>query len=372
MEQESGINFTGDGPFWLPVIQSVKTDHGNGVVTVIARIIIPDTFLYLSLAKAENALDAILLSVVKNSIGPSLVWMIFQENWYLVSIFNTVCFLFVLIYTRNLVFLLSPFQNSKCYSISLILTLACMYYSVGSLKEIQTLLGFTAFVYCFLKKQKIKALIWLLFLVLFRFQFIYIIIPVYVLSKLRSNPAQLMLISLLIFGMIFPSLYSFEPFMSESVESFRIQSEENSFIGAKIEFVRNNVFGLSLIAIALRAIQNVLEPFILFLHTFSLYEDGSLSLFHLQSTFVLLLMLRAWVLVIFKGFRLKSDGDDNYANFGILYAFLAIAIFTIGGTGLLSHRYLVPVYGLLLVAAHVNPLRRSYGWGKIGVVSASG
>ena len=42
MEQESGINFTGDGPFWLPVIQSVKTDHGNGVVTVIARIIIPD------------------------------------------------------------------------------------------------------------------------------------------------------------------------------------------------------------------------------------------------------------------------------------------------------------------------------------------
>ena len=42
MEQESKITFTGHGPFTLPVIQSVRAESGIGVVTVTARIIIPD------------------------------------------------------------------------------------------------------------------------------------------------------------------------------------------------------------------------------------------------------------------------------------------------------------------------------------------
>ena len=39
MEQESEITFTGPGPFTLPVTQSVRADFGNGVVTVVARMV---------------------------------------------------------------------------------------------------------------------------------------------------------------------------------------------------------------------------------------------------------------------------------------------------------------------------------------------
>ncbi len=42
MEQESELTFTGSGPFTLPVLQSVRADSGIGVVTVIARIIVPN------------------------------------------------------------------------------------------------------------------------------------------------------------------------------------------------------------------------------------------------------------------------------------------------------------------------------------------
>ena len=43
MEQESGIKFTGPGPFSLPVVQSVRVDSGTGVVTIVAKILVPDT-----------------------------------------------------------------------------------------------------------------------------------------------------------------------------------------------------------------------------------------------------------------------------------------------------------------------------------------
>ena len=321
------------------------------------RIIIPDTFRYLAIANAENAAEFFLLVGTRNSIGPSLVWLIFQENWYLVSIFNTICFLFVLIYTKRLIILLDSSQKSKCYSVSLILTLVCMYYSVGSLKEIPTLLGITAFVYHFLTKQKTKALMWFLFLTLFRFQFSYIIIPVYLLSKVRRNPLRLTLISLVVVGMIFPLISVLDVFMSEDVKYFRTPDKMGS-LGAQVEFVRDHVFGLSLFAIIIRMVQTILEPLIYFLNTLSFYEDGSLGLYQVHSAVVLLLMLRAWGSVLFGRLGLISDRDGCSANVGIFYSFLAIAIFTIGGTGLLSHRYLVPVYGLLLVAAHVNPLKR--------------
>ena len=329
------------------------------------RIIIPDTFLYLNIAKAESAAEFLLLANVKNSIGPALVWLIFQENWYLVSIFNAICFLFVLIYTRKLVVLLDPSQESKCYSISLILTFVCMYYSVGSLKEIPTLLGFTAFVYYFLTKQKTKALLWFLFLTLFRFQFSYIIIPVYFVSKIRRNPLRLTLIGLLIVGLLFPLISVLDVFSPDAIEGFRTDAGQNEdALGAQIEFGRSHVIGLSLFAIIIRMLQSILEPLINFLKTLSFYEDGSLALFQVHSALVLLLMLRAWALVLFKRFRLMLDSGGCYANFGVFYSFLALAIFAIGGTELISHRFLVPVYGLLLVAAHVNPLRHKRSLAK--------
>ena len=317
----------------------------------------PDTFLYLSIAdsiaKAESVAEIRQAGVGTNSIAPGLVWLICQRNWYLVSLFNTVCFVYVLIYTRRLVVLLDPFHRHEYYSIGLILTVVCMYYSVGALKEIPTLLGFTAFVYCFLKKQRTRALMWFTFLTAFRFQFAYVIPALYALSKVRRNPLRLTFVGLAIVGALFPLISFLDVFTPDALGRYRLGQNPGS-LGAQIEFVRGNILGLSLVAILIRVLQSILEPLIRFLSALSFYEEGSLSVFHVHAALVLLLMLRTWIVVLFKRFRLTSD---TYASFGILCSFVAVAVFATGGAGLISHRFLVPVYGLLLVAAHVNPVK---------------
>jgi len=321
------------------------------------RIIAPDTFLYLSIAKSESAAEFIRSTGVKNSLGPSLVWMIFRGNWYFLTIFNAVCLSLTLIYTRKLLVLLDPSQKARCHSVSLILTFVCMYYGIGSLKEIPTLLGFTAFVCHFLMGQKTKTLMWLLFLILFRFQFGFLIVPVYLLSKFRRNPLRLTVVGALIVGVMFPLLSTLDVFTPDAVGRFRSGSgQAEGSVGSQVEFVRGNVFGLSLLAIVIRVVQSIFEPVILLVRTSSIYEDGSLSIYHGHALLVLLVMLRSWVLALF---RILSGGDGRNEKFGILYSFLAIAVFAAGGTGLVSHRFLVPVYGLLLVAAHANPVKAS-------------
>ena len=204
-----------------------------------------------------------------------------------------------------------------------------MYYSVGALKEIPTLLGFTAFVYCFLKKQRTRALMWFTFLTVFRFQFAYVIPALYALSKVRRNPLRLTFVGLAIVGALFPLISFLGVFTPDALGRYRVGQNPDS-LGAQVEFVRGNIFGLSLVAILIRA------------------------LYQLHAALVLLLMVRTWIVMLFKRFRLTSD---TYASFGILCSFVAVAVFTTGGAGLISHRFLVPVYGLMLVAAHVNPVK---------------
>jgi hypothetical protein len=62
MEQESKIAFTGPGPFTLPVFQSVRAESGIGVVTVAARIIVPniDGQISINIPMTANVADDLL------------------------------------------------------------------------------------------------------------------------------------------------------------------------------------------------------------------------------------------------------------------------------------------------------------------------
>ena len=332
----------------------------NGVwedVFGFTRIIVSDTLLYLSISEAQSVPEFLLLSVIKNSIAPSLVWWVFQQNWYLVSVFNAILFFFVLVYTRRLILLLDPAQKSKMYPIAVVLTVVCTYYSVGSLKEIPTLLGFTAVVYHFLAKQKAQALLWFALLVGFRIQFSYLIPAVYLLSRINKNPFRLTLISIAVVGVFFPLLSWLQVFTFDAVEIFRAGSGESSSIGAVVEHARAHIIGVSLLAIMVRVMQSILEPLVLFLSRLSFLEDGDLQLYHLHAFIVLMLLMWSWVMIFFKRFWLISDPAGRYASFGTLYSFLAIAVVAMGGMSIISHRYLIPTYALLLVAAKVNPYR---------------
>lgn len=319
------------------------------------RIIIPDTLTYLSIANADSVAEFLLLAAIKNSIAPGLLWLASFKSWYVVSLFNAACVYLLLLYVRRLAELLRPDERRQHQRIALILTFVCAYYSVGALKEIPTMLGLTAFVCEFLMRRKARAFAWLAFLVLFRFQFGYLVIPVYFFTKFRRNPLRLTLVSLAIIGAVYP-LFSFLSVLTPvAVELFRTSASTDS-LGAQVEYVRSHILGLSLGAIVFRVLQSIFEPLILFVRTRSLFEDGSFSLYQAHAVVAALLLLPAWTTTAVNRFRLGMR--DDRASFGILYAFLAVAVFAIGGTGLISHRFLVPTYALLLIAAYVKPPRR--------------
>jgi len=320
------------------------------------RIIIPDTFLYLQIAQEESAAAVVAAAGVKNSVGPSLLWWVSRNSWYAVGAFNIVCYVALAVYVRKLVTLLDPAQVRRCTAINIILAGVCTYYAVGALKEIPTLAGFTAFVYHFLSGHKKASVLWFVLLVLFRFQFSYLIAPVYFISRVRPNPLRTTLWALVALGALFPLFSLLDVFTPGSIEFFRVGATPYSdSLGAQVEYVRTHILGLSFVAIIIRIIQSIFEPVIQLAGTRSLSEAGSLSVYHAHSLLVLTMMLSSWIVVLSR--RLWADvyGDASW-RFGTLYAFVAIGVFATGGTGLISHRFLVPVYGLLLIAASVDPV----------------
>lgn len=318
------------------------------------RIVIPDTLLYLQIAQARSVTEFLLLAAVKNSIAPSLVWFLLYKNWYLVTLFNALCFSLVLVYTRRILLLLDPEQRRKFPSIAVVLTIACSYYAVGSLKEIPTLLGLTAFVYCFLTQQRARAVLWFAFLLAFRFQFAYLVLGAYLATKLRRNPFRMTLLTLAVIGAIFPLVSLLQVFTPGALSNLRLAAAGNS-VGSLVEYVRSHMLGLSLIAILIRIGQSILEPLVLLVRTRSFYEAGSLSLFHVHSMLILVVTFAAWMRACFGRFYRMASVRGRETDFGILYSFLAIATFAIGGTGLISQRFLFPVLALLLIVARVSP-----------------
>ncbi len=332
----------------------------------VTRIIIPDTLFYLQIARGESLAAVLQAAGAKNSFGPSMVWWVFDHSWHAVAVFNAVCFLFLLIYTRKLITFLNRDQRAEFNTICPILTFVCCYYAVGSLKEIPTLLGFTAFVYHFLGRQNVKALLWFGFLILFRFQFAYLVIPAYLITKVRRNPLPMALGALLAFGALFPLFGLMAVFTPEAVSSFRGgAAPTGGFVGTQLEYIRGSIFGLSLFAILIRIIQTILEPLIQLLNTRSVFEAGSLSLYQLHSILTLLIMAPAWMVLFSNRLWPKAGSSGDDAKFGTLYAFVAISVFAYGGTGLISSRFMVPVYALVLVAARVDsPSGRPLGIGR--------
>ena len=52
------------------------------------RILIPDTFIYKSIIDTDNVWLSIILSGVKNTIGPSFIWYAAQFDWFIVLFIN--------------------------------------------------------------------------------------------------------------------------------------------------------------------------------------------------------------------------------------------------------------------------------------------
>ena len=319
------------------------------------RIVIPDTFLYLKAIRDDGFLS-VLFSDVKNAIGPCLLWLISGYDWRIVLLLN-VSFLALLVHYMQCIFEFHNIQGNKA-KIAILSFLSMpmvLYYSVGSLKEIPMMLILTASYFYYIKNRLGILLILSAVMVAFRYQIIVIIIIMLLTHKFKQDRIWALLIMLLLASAFYPLLYSLSILSADAVEIFREESGEAGSIGAAVEYIRRDVYFFSLFAVIFRVFQSLLEPIIVFMKRLSFFEDGSFSVIYfveLMSIIIMLPYLFIFFRKIFLTLYLRARLSDQAI---FLYGFSITYVFLVGGFSFIQHRYLIPVFPILIMASVIDP-----------------
>jgi hypothetical protein len=322
----------------------------------ITKIVIPDTFLYADIVDLDNLFFSLFLSGTKNTFIPSLIWFIFDFNWFLVFFFNL--FLIYLIYfyfKKNCEFYCI---NSIKLKILLFLMPSFLFYSIGSLKELPLTLFFLMALY-FLNKNRWKSLFLIIFLIfLVRYQIIlimalscFVILP----NKNRLK-FGFMLISLL--SIFYPILKDFGISENAATQLYRLEYGEVDSLGGVIESWRENTYFISFFAIIFRIFQSMFEPIIHFLRVLNFDDNGAFSIMHFQN-FITNLIIAPFIFIFFIKF-FKTIYQENFIKFNtsftLFISFLFFYIVIVGGFTFIHFRYLFPVFPLIIIFSSINKI----------------
>ena len=317
------------------------------------RIVIPDTFLYKNLLESEASIYLIAFSGIKNSIGPSLIWFLAGMNWYVVVLINA---LFVYISLKYLVQIGSYFYLHIHPIFIFIILLGVMptaiYYSIGSLKELPMICSFTGFFYHYLKRQKVLWVTFFLLLVFFRYQIFIPLIIFVVLSKYSRRPLRDSIFLVIFISSIYPYIRSLNIFSLDSILLYREDSLDTS--GALIELIRDEIPGLSSIAILVRVIQSVFEPILIFIKNPTIFEDGGLSIYTASGLPEALVMAPFWILAGIGIMREVVACKEGSRDIQKMYALIVLFAIPVGGFSFIHHRYLFPITGIVMMAGLVT------------------
>ena len=317
------------------------------------RIVIPDTFLYKNLLESEASIYLIAFSGIKNSIGPSLIWFLAGMNWYVVVLINAV---FVYISLKYLVQIGSYFYLHIHPIFIFIILLGVMptaiYYSIGSLKELPMICSFTGFFYHYLKRQKVLWVTFFLLLVFFRYQIFIPLIIFVVLSKYSRRPLRDSIFLVIFISSIYPYIRSLNIFSLDSILLYREDSLDTS--GALIELIRDEIPGLSSIAILVRVIQSVFEPILIFIKNPTIFEDGGLSIYTASGLPEALVMAPFWILAGIGIMREVVACKEGSRDIQKMYALIVLFAIPVGGFSFIHHRYLFPITGIVMMAGLVT------------------
>lgn len=312
-------------------------------------LFITDTLRYLDLVAADEwSIFTFAVAGVKNAIIPLLMWDAVQGNWYLMAVFNSMMALATTIYLSKLCWHFHLARSKAIYSVALLgLLPAVLYFSVGSLKELPTLLALTGFLFHYLKRDQILWMLWAVLLVALRYQLV-VVLPVFVLvARFAASPLRLSAIILLFFSMAYPIFASINVLSAESTEFFRSEADTESSAGAQLESIRSSVPVVSAAAIAIRTAQSVLDPLLTFAAGPYLFYDGSISIEGFAYLSTLLLTLPAWYRTaqhIVKAIRFGASRDSQ-----LLYALILLYAIPVGGFSFVQGRYLFPLTALVIV-----------------------
>lgn len=316
------------------------------------RIIAPDTFLYKSLINEDFPLQSIISSNVKNNIIPSAIWYIFNYNYYAVLMFNIAIIAIIVIYVYKLSF---SFQIAKnrilLYSVLFIAIPSTLYYSIGSLKELITCFLLISFVYHFKKGHILKLAVVSLFIILVRYQLVVILLFIFFLNHFKNIQFRMGLFILLFISFLYPLLVYLDIFLyGDATKLYRIYYGKLSSIGHYIEIMRDIPI-LSIISICIRSIQTIFEP-ILSIHI-AMFEDGRISIYALQQ-FISIVFLLPFLYTFFKkAFYVVFFGTKIKKDVQMIYIFILSYLILVGGFSFIHHRYLYPLFILIIVASAI-------------------
>lgn len=359
----------------LKSVFSVKKVHAKlaGSIVFIAIVSIVYTYAFMSLLEIGETVgfgfkgilqsDTILFrnifqnsdifmylnANVKNVVVPSLLWMLFDGNWYMASIFNVGLLSFTAMFLYKIANHLGISIKNKIL-VLLVLLPETFIYTVGVLKEIPTLFIFTALCYYFLKKRWILFILYLILLVLFRYQFA-IAIMLFLLGNIvfkRKNIRFLVL--------IFVFLSSLYPLLSKHVTALGSDAAllyrelgPGLGVGSVVESIQSEWYGLSTLATMVRLFQMIVEPW----PALNIFEGSEVNIMALLYSISACILFPVW----YKYFRFLFYAV-RYPNClkrdeSVILCMSFVFVMMVGLNSFVHHRYLYPGLGLIILVAYI-------------------
>lgn len=333
-----------------------EVEHVSGFT----RIIVPDTIVYAALVDLNEPLFSLISSGVKNSIGPGLIWLFSNKNWYIVLVINLVTIGLITDYFEKIANFYCLHEFTKQIGVIIILTSPfSLYYSIGALKELPVMLFLLMGTYGYLYKKWKLMLVASFFLVLFRYQMFVVLGLMFCVVYFNRDIFKNAVYILIIAASMYPGISSLGILSSGATDYYRDLYGVQGSLGSVVETVRSNVYVLSFFAIIFRVFQTLFEPLILIANRMSFYEDGSLSVFDvMQFTTSCFYVFFVWRLYLNMKKVLKFGRNISIEE-QFIFAFLLISLILTCGFSFIHHRYSLPFFPLMYIASMMHLSKKS-------------
>lgn len=323
-------------------------ENGESGGSGITGTLIPDTFLYRYFFENPDY-RTLLGSGIKNSVAPALLWKLLNGNWYMASIFNVGMLFFSVVFLSKIANHIGiPISNKLLFF--LVLLPETLIYTVGVLKEIPTLFLFSALSFYFLKNRWFPFFFCLILLALFRYQF-FIVITLFLVGHLffRKENIRFLVLVFLILSSLYPLLAQLETGLSVQEGILYREDKPGTGVGALIQSVQTEWYGLSTLATMVKIFQILVAPW-----PFPRFPEGSdvdvLTLVWSISSLVLFPVWFKYFRFLFYALRYPNSIKQDE---GVLLSMSFVFGMMIGLSGFIQHRYLYPGLGLILLVAYI-------------------
>ncbi len=322
-----------------------------------ARIIIPDTLVYSGIIDLDNVLASIFFSGVKNTLIPSLIWVLSSFDWYIVFFVNILLIYYIVFYMERLANQYQiPWNKAQLAIVVFLLLPTTIYYAVGALKELpMALLMLAGLNYFNLRKFKV-ALVIIALLVMVRYQLAVVVVLLFIVGR-SDKPMRMAVIIMFSLAAIYPILSNFNILSAGVAEVYRAEFGVPGSIGGVVEGVRNSFYLISAFAIIIRVFQSLFEPLIGVFQDFTFYENNDLSVYriaHVFSTIMVLpyiyMFMRKLKFIVFAKTNIRRDVQT-------IFALLFVSLISVGGFSFIHGRYLIPFFPLMIIAGLI-PIKR--------------